>query len=216
MKADITTRTFCNEFQETTKKRIIENHENQTSDIEENKLWRIDEDSYDWSCLTGCPPGFDCSGYPGKPIKPCHHGASDFETKECSDCPTGHVCIPGRLPYPCPLGQYVSAKLVNGAEKITFAGEEFAIDNKYTCIDCPRESFLILFIGIYVFHIKPVTNVISRLLNRRLVRKINLILIRIKQLVKNVTLGLVKNAIKSRKKTDRIKLSLDKVKSAMF
>ena len=143
-KANITTRTFCSEFQETTKKRIIENHENQTSDNEENKLWRIDEDLYDWSCLTGCPPGFDCSEYPNQPIKPCHHGASNFETKECSNCPTGHVCIPGRLPYPCPLGQYVSAKLVNGAEKITFSGEEFAIDKIYTCNDCPRESVSIL------------------------------------------------------------------------
>ena len=110
----------------------------------------------------------------------------------------------------------MSSKLVNGAEKIIFAGKEFAIDKKYTCIDCPRESVLFLFIGIYVFHIKPVINVISRLPNRHLVREINLILTRIRQLAKNATLGLVKNATQSQKKTEKIKLSLEQVKSAMF
>ena len=127
-------RNFCEDFEQTIKKRIIQKHVNSTTD-KEKTLWRMDED-YDWSCLTGCPPGFDCSE---NAIKTCFHGASNFESKSCSDCPTGHVCIPGRLPYPCPLGQYVKTKLVNGAENITLAGTEFEITTKYACNDCPRE-----------------------------------------------------------------------------
>ena len=126
-------RNFCENFEQTIKNRIIQKHVNSTTDSKEKTLWKIDED-YDWSCLTGCPPGFECSE---NAIKTCPSGASNFESKSCSFCPTGHVCIPGRLPYPCPLGQYV--KLVNGAEKITFAGTEFEITTKYTCKDCPRE-----------------------------------------------------------------------------
>ena len=121
---------------------MIENQEN-TPDTPEEALWRIDEDLYDWACLSGCPPGFDCSKYPDEPIAPCYHGASNFDTKECSNCPVGYVCTPGRLPRPCPLGQYVLAEIDNSdANKITFAGKEFPMMTKYTCIDCPREFFI--------------------------------------------------------------------------
>lgn len=145
IKIDGETKKFCEDFEELIKKRILEKYQEPNTDItgteiEEKKLWSIDEDSYDWSCLIGCPPGFDCSDYPEKPIKPCYHGFSDFETKVCSNCPTGHVCTPGRLPYPCPLGQYFSSNVDNtGSQKITFAGREFELVTKYTCIDCPRE-----------------------------------------------------------------------------
>ena len=119
---------------------MIENQEN-TSDTHEEPLWRIDEDLYDWACLSGCPPGFECSEDPNEPLTPCHHGASNFDTKKCSPkCPDGYVCTPGRLPRPCPLGQYV--KTENVYNNIIFAGQEFEIGKKYTCIDCPREFFL--------------------------------------------------------------------------
>ena len=133
-------RIFCDDFEETIKKRIISNHENSTTDSKENVTLRIDE-VYDWSCLTGCPPGFHCSE---NGLETCTFGASNIESKSCSSCPNGHVCIPGRLPYPCPLGQYVKAELVHGAEKIIFAGTEFGITTKYTCNDCPSEFFPIL------------------------------------------------------------------------
>ena len=122
---------FCEEFEETIKKRIIQKYDNSTTDSKEKTLWKI-KDSYDWSCLSDCPPGFDCSE---SPMTTCTFGASN--SLGCSSCPKGHVCTPGRLPYPCPLGQYVSAKTVNGAEKITFAGMQFEITTKYTCNDCP-------------------------------------------------------------------------------
>ena len=128
-------RIFCDDFEETMKKRIISNHENSTTDNKETILLRIDED-YDWSCLTGCPPGFKCSG---NSLETCPFGASNSESKSCSSCPNGHVCTPGRLPYPCPLGQYVSKEPAIGDEKIKFAGTEFEITTKYTCNDCPSE-----------------------------------------------------------------------------
>ena len=137
-KANRETRIFCADFEETMKKRIISNHENSTTDSKENILLRIDED-YDWSCLIGCPPGFDCSG---NVLETCPFGASKFESKSCSFCPNGHVCTPGRLPYPCPLGQYVLKEPAIRDEKIIFAGTEFEITTKYTCKDCPSEFSL--------------------------------------------------------------------------
>ena len=139
IKVDSKTRKFCEDFEELIKKRILESYDepNNGTEIEKKTLWSIDEDSYNWACLTGCPPGFDCSN---DPIEPCNHGYYDFETKHCSNCPTGHVCTPGRLPYPCPLGQYVMSDVdYTSSQKITFAGKEFNIMTKYTCNDCPRE-----------------------------------------------------------------------------
>ena len=142
IKVDGKTRNFCEDFEKLIKKRILESYDepNTGTEVENKTLWSIDEDSYDWACLTGCPPGFDCSK---KPIEPCWHGYSDFETKVCGNCPTGLVCTPGRLPYPCPLGQYVLSDVDNtGSQKITFAGKELELVTKYTCVDCPRESLI--------------------------------------------------------------------------
>ena len=73
-------------------------------------------------------------------MQPCFHGYSDLVTKECLPCPVGYVCIPGYIPRPCPLGQYVSKKVdPDGVDKIIFAGKEFDIKTKYICNDCPRE-----------------------------------------------------------------------------
>ena len=95
----------------------------------ETPIW-TKKDDYDWSCFSGCPPGFDCSG---DEIEPCPYGASDLNTEQCSTCPTGLVCKPGRIPRPCSLGQFVTTEM-NG-DTIMFAGKEFNVMTKYTCND---------------------------------------------------------------------------------
>ena len=130
-------RKFCEDFQDKIKNRIIENRQKLANSIPEEAIWRNNEDYYNWACLSGCPPGFDCSK---RPMQPCFHGYSDLVTKECLPCPVGYVCIPGHIPRPCPLGQYVSKKVdPDSVDKIIFAGKQFDIKTKYICNDCPRE-----------------------------------------------------------------------------
>ena len=93
----------------------------------------MDQDEYDWECLNGCPPGFDCNG---DQIVACPTGASNMETKSCLNCKPGFVCQPGQLPRPCPLGQYVVVK--NEDFSVTFADKEFTSMKTYECHDCPR------------------------------------------------------------------------------
>ena len=73
---------------------------------------------FDWECLSGCPPGFDCSN---KRIEICQSGASF--NGGCATCPPGFICQPGKFPRPCPLGQYLSVTSKR-SQKITWGSQE--------------------------------------------------------------------------------------------
>ena len=53
---------------------MIERKKNLPNDKTESSLWKMDQDEYDWECLNGCPPGFDCNE---DQIFACPTGASD-------------------------------------------------------------------------------------------------------------------------------------------
>ena len=124
---------YCENFEKTFKARLIENKKDLSVDKTESSLWQMDKDEYDWTCLNGCPPGFHCNGHR---MAVCPTGASNMETMTCSHCEPGFVCEPGRLPRPCPLGQYVVVK--NEDFSVTFADNVFTSMKTYECHDCPR------------------------------------------------------------------------------
>ena len=81
-------------------------------------VWDKDLFEFDWECLSGCPPGFDCSS---KRIEICQSGASF--NGGCATCPPGFICQPGKYPRPCPLGQYLSVTSKHG-QTITWGSQE--------------------------------------------------------------------------------------------
>ena len=124
---------YCEKFEKTFKTRIIERKKSLSDGKTDSSLWQMGQDEYNWACLNGCPPGFNCNE---DQIFACTTGASDMETKLCSPCKPGFVCEPGRLPRPCPLGQYVVVK--NEDFSVSFADKVFTSMKTYECHDCPR------------------------------------------------------------------------------
>ena len=86
--------------------------------VGQKDIWDKALFEFDWSCLSGCPPGFDCSN---KRIEICQSGASF--NGGCATCPPGFICQPGKFPRPCPLGQYLAVTSKRG-QTITWGSQE--------------------------------------------------------------------------------------------
>ena len=161
--------------------------------IGKQDIWNRDLFEFDWECLSGCPPGFDCSN---DKIEICQSGASF--NGGCALCPTGFICEPGKYPRPCPLGQYVST--TKSDRKITWGSQEQADQSMGNIIDwtvrwsLTRTSILRLFMNVRTVHMG--INVVLQHLKLFLVPSKSTIVISIRLLVKNAIHTLVNTVLR--------------------
>ena len=152
--------------------------------VGQKDVWDKDSFKFDWECLAGCPPGFQC---PNGRIEICMSGAA--LNGGCATCPAGYICQPGHYPRPCPLGQHL---LITSKRdrKITWGSQDQEslndINNENVRLFLKRNSILREFMNARTVQLG--INVVSQHLDQTLVHS--------KSTIATLTRLLAKNAIR--------------------